>query len=70
MTEVEEKILAVINATRLLRKNLKKIQELSSLIFFFFFQVFSQQSGCVDNCENLFFYKMFHPLCVYMFHRS
>ena len=21
-----------------------------------FFQVFSQQSGCVDNCENLFFF--------------
>ena len=26
-----------------------------------FFQVFRKQSGCVDNCENLFFYLIFHP---------
>ena len=32
-----------------------------------FFQVFSQQSGCVDNCENLFFYILFHSQCLYIF---
>ena len=32
---------------------------------FFFFQVFSQQSGCVDNCENLFFCNDFSNLTLF-----
>ena len=33
-----------------------------------FFQVFHKQSGCTDNCENLFFYLIFHLQYMYMLH--
>ena len=51
---IEEKI---IYATRLLRKNLKQIQACDAGAVLRI-ELSSQQAGCVDNCEDLFFYMI------------
>ena len=33
-------------------------QTVAVFFFFFFSGFFLQQTGCVDNCENLFFYAI------------